>query len=56
MYKIKIIATRPNNNDTLDTGAVAPLKYLSNLSRSLDIPLLNCEIELDLLWSQDLKE
>ena len=29
-----------------ETEVVIPLKYLSNLSRSLNIPLINCEIEL----------
>ena len=31
-----------------------PLKYLSNFWRSLDLPLINCEIELDLSWTKDL--
>ena len=31
---------------------VVPLKYLSNFWRSLDLPLVNCEIELDLTWSK----
>ena len=30
-----------------------PLKYLSNVWRSLDLPLINCEIELDLSWTKD---
>ena len=29
---------------------VVPLKYLSNFWRSLEIPLINCEIELSLTW------
>ena len=29
------------------------LKYLSNCWRSLDLSLINCEIELDLLWTKD---
>ena len=32
------------------TKVVAPLKYLSNFWRSLDLPIANCEIELDLKW------
>ena len=32
---------------------VVPLKYLSNFSRSLEIPLINCKIHLELNWIQD---
>ena len=47
-YKTKIIGSTANDNNTLDTEVVVPLKYLSNFWRSLDLPLINCEIELDL--------
>ena len=30
-----------------------PLKYLSNFWRTLDIPLINCEVSLTLTWSQN---
>ena len=30
-----------------------PLKYLSNFWRFLDLPLINCERELDLSWTKD---
>ena len=30
-----------------------PLKYLSNFWRSLEIPLINCKIELSLKWYED---
>ena len=29
---------------------VVPLKHLSNFCRPLDIPLINCEVELILTW------
>ena len=29
-----------------------PLKYLSNFWRSLDIPLINCKVELKLQWTK----
>ena len=29
------------------------IKYLSNFWRFLDLPLINCEIELDLSWTKD---
>ena len=30
---------------------MVPLKYLSNFCRTLEMPLINCEIELILTWS-----
>ena len=46
-YETKIIGATPNNNNNiLDAKVVVPLKYLSNFWRSLDFPLINCEIEL----------
>ena len=30
---------------------VVPLKYLSNFWRTLDMPLINCEVSLTLTWS-----
>ena len=30
-----------------------PLKYLSNFWRTLEIPLINCEIDLILTWSEN---
>ena len=49
-YKTKIIGSTSNNN-MLDAKVVVPLKYLSNFWRFLDLPLINCEIELDLKWT-----
>ena len=31
---------------------MVPLKYLSNFWRTLEIPLINCEINLILTWSE----
>ena len=50
--KTKIIGKTPNDNDILDVEVVIPLKYLSNFGRSLDLPLINCEVKLDLSWSR----
>ena len=47
-YKTKIIGRTPTNNNTLDTEVAVSLKHLSNFWRSLDLPLINCKIELDL--------
>ena len=30
-----------------------PLKYLSSFWRTLEMPLINCEINLDLNWSKN---
>ena len=49
-YKTNKIGRTPYDNNTLDTEVVVPLKYLSNFWRFLDLPLINCETELDLLW------
>ena len=35
-----------NNLTKIDVKIVVPLKYLSNFQRSLNMPLINCEIEL----------
>ena len=49
IYQVVIILlTKINDNNTLDTEVVVPLKYLSNLWKFLDLPMVNCEIELDL--------
>ena len=52
-YEKKIIGSTLNNSSRLDAEVVVPLKYLSNFWRSLDLPLINCEIELDLSWPKD---
>ena len=36
-----------------ETEVVIPLKHLSNFWRTLNIPLINCEIELILTWSKN---
>ena len=43
----------PNDNNTLTAEVVVQLKYLSNFWRFLDLPSINCEIELDLSWSKE---
>ena len=39
-----------NNLTKNDVKVVVPLKHLSNFWRRLNIPLLNCEVELNLTW------
>ena len=36
-----------------ETEVVIPLKYLSNFLKSLNIPLINCKVELILTWSKN---
>ena len=52
-YETKLLWRTPDNNFILDTEVAVPLKYLSNFWRSLDLPLINCEIKLDLSWSKE---
>ena len=44
-----------NNNgniaERVNIEIMVPLKYLTNLLRTLEMPLINCEIELILEWS-----
>ena len=51
-YKTKVLRRTLNNNNTLDTEAIVPLKDLSNFWGSLHFPLINCEIELDSKWEK----
>ena len=50
-YKTKIIGSTLN---ILDKEVTVQLKYVSNFWRFLDLPLINCEIELDLPWSENI--
>ena len=38
------------DNGTKNVEIIVPLKYLSNFWRTLEMPLTNCEITLDLNW------
>ena len=38
------------NNGTKNVEIMVPLQYLSNFWRTPEIPLINCEINLDLNW------
>ena len=39
------------NNGTKDVEIMVPLKYLSNFWRTLEMPLINCEVNLIFTWS-----
>ena len=51
--KVKITGKIPNNGNTKDVEIIVPLKYLSNFWRTLEVPLINCEVILILAWSKD---
>ena len=49
--KIKITEKTPNDDNEKDVEIMVPLKYLSNFWRTLEMPLINCEVNLILTWS-----
>ena len=49
-FKAKITG-RTGNNGTKDVEIMVLLKYLSNFWRTLEMPLINCEVNLILTWS-----
>ena len=51
-FKFKSNITGETNNDREINGVekMVPLKYLSNFWRTLEMPLINCEIEPILNW------
>ena len=60
-FKTKITGqtAADNNNGNIagrvDVEIMVPLKYLSNFWRTLEIPLINCEVELILTWSAKMR-
>ena len=53
-FKFKSSITDNSNNAGVpNVNIVAPLKYLSNFRRTLEILLINCEVSLDLHWSEN---
>ena len=47
-YKASIIGNAENNGTKNRVKIAVPLKYLSNFWRSLEMPLINCKVELSL--------
>ena len=47
-YKSNVIGNTENNGTTNGVKIAVPLKYLSNFWRSLEMPLINCKVELSL--------
>ena len=56
-FKTKITGQTDDNNDNgniagrVNVEIIVPLKYLSNFWRTLETPLINCEVEIILNWS-----
>ena len=51
-YKTKITGKTPAARNTKDVKIAVPLKYLSDFWRTLEMRLINCEINLILTWSE----
>ena len=49
--KIKIRGKTTNNDNEKDVKIMVPSKYLSNFWRTLEMPLINCGVNLILTWS-----
>ena len=52
-YKVKITGKTPADGNTKDIEIIVLLKYLSNFRRTLEMPLINCEVNLILTWFKD---
>ena len=51
--KLKMTGKTPAAGNTKDVEIIVPLKYLSNFWRTLEMPLINCKVNLILTWSKD---
>ena len=49
-FKTKITG-QTNDDGIINVEIMVPLKYLSNFWRTIEMPLINCEVELILNWS-----
>ena len=49
-FKVKMTG-QTGDNGTKNVEIIVPLKYLSNFWRTLEMPLINCEVNLILTWS-----
>ena len=54
MFKVKEkITVETGGSSTKNVEIMVPLKYLSNFWRTLEMPLVNYKINLDLSWSKN---
>ena len=49
--KVKITGNIPAGGNTRDVKIIVSLKHLNNFWRTLEMPLINCEVNLTLTWS-----
>ena len=49
--KIKITEKTPAAGNEKDVGKMVSLNYLSNFWRTLEMPIINCEVNLTLTWT-----
>ena len=54
-YKVSLLGNPvlDGNITKSSVKVVVPLKYLSNFFRSLEVPLINCKIKLNLTWKKE---
>ena len=56
-HKAAVMGKTANHNNgkssVKDAKIIVPLKYLSNFWRSLELPLINCKVHLELDWIED---
>ena len=54
-YKISLLGNPvvADNITRRSVKVIVPLKYLSNFFRSLEMPLINCKIKLNLTWKKE---
>ena len=49
-FKVKMTG-QTGNYETINVEIMVPIKYINNFWRTLDMPLINCEVNLTLTWS-----
>ena len=52
-HKASLIGNTEANGTKNGVKIAVPLKYLSNFWRSLEMPLINCKVELSLKWYEN---
>ena len=52
-YKASFIGNTETNGTKKGVKIAVPLIYLSNFWRSLEMPLINCRVELSLRWIEN---
>ena len=52
-YKASITGNTENNGTKKEVQIAVPQKYLGNFWRSLEMPLINCKVELSLNWIEN---